>query len=272
MCKKINFFSHHSLGVWFFQHDLKTLKTLMVKIKSYAVQYLPGILLDLTFKWMLNSCTTHLHIVVHFRFPKVLEGEWRGTEYRIWGAMLSAGATPYHSKVCNRHNSPLFPFDSLPLQATSFVFHALYMEKSYRDHVFECRLVEVGRKLWSLIADGMRDPLRDPPSILRHMAGWICVWMCSWASSAWQRIRGVVHECFQISFHPFLCHCLHTAQFHPCHRAGLRHKRIDIIRPKATSPANHRKYNTDHCRLEKQPQQTVHVYISWTWIVVNVAQ
>lgn len=67
----------------------------------------------------------------------------------IWGAMLSAGATPYHSKVCNRHNSPLFPFDSLPLQATSFVFHALYMEKSYRDHVFECRLVEVGRKLKS---------------------------------------------------------------------------------------------------------------------------
>lgn len=142
MCKKLNFFSHHSLGVWLFQHDLKTLKTLMVKIKSYAVQYLAGILLDLTFKFPISQGSGGR--VERHRIQDL-------QSVMIWGAMLSAGATPYHSKVCNRHNSPLFPVDSLPLQATSFVFHALYMEKSYRDHVFECRLVEVGRKLWRLL-------------------------------------------------------------------------------------------------------------------------
>ncbi len=44
-----------------------------------------------------------------------------------------------------------------------------------------------------------------------------------------ERMGGIVHDRFQLSSHPFLCHCLHTVQFHPQHRDGLSDQFIQFV-------------------------------------------
>lgn len=83
-----------------------------------------------------------------------------------------------------------------------------------------------------------------PLSTLRHVAGWVCGWTVAESSKLGiERMRGVVHHSSDFPSHPPLCHCLHTVQFHPHHRAGLPHQFAQFAgttSPNATSPTHTR--------------------------------